>query len=94
MYFKTPYEEKGVIKNFSYKENNQYQSVNPIKIRFINDGTIYISDFMDDGIYYTFYIDEKTYKSIYYLTDKKPVSKKDENKYSCADLYSFHTERL
>ena len=82
------YEENGLIKDFSDKEEKGKEEVNPIKIVYINDGTIFIESNTGDGILYTSHINYKTYKAEYYLTD---ISNK---KYSCADLYSFHTERL
>lgn len=67
--------------------------VNPVRIVYINDSFLCITDPDGDGLYYYDYYDRNTNSIIYALTDHE-YTKANKHKYSNADLYSYRTERM
>lgn len=75
------------------KENNtriSYQKVNPVRIIYINDSVLSITDQEEDGLYYYQYRDKYTSVSMCSLTDREP-DKYSKYEYNIADLYSYTT---
>lgn len=83
---------------YSYKDtvdkngHHLYQ-VNPVRIVFINDQTLSITnetgslDVKGEGLYYYHYFDKYKMEKVYQLTDWVP--KNNDDKYSVVDLYSY-----
>lgn len=67
--------------------------VNPLRIVYINDTTLCITDPDGDGLYYYNYYDRNLESVVYALTDYE-YTKVNKHKYSNADLYSYRTERM
>ena len=67
--------------------------VNPVRIVFISDNAICITDSDNDGLYYYSYYDKYLEKTVYALTDRQ-YTKAYKHKYSVADLYLYRTERI
>lgn len=67
--------------------------VNPVRMVYISDSSLCITDADGDGLYYYNYYDRNTESIIYALTDHE-YTKANENKYSNADLYLYRTERM
>lgn len=66
--------------------------VNPVRIVYVNDAFLCITDPDGDGLYYYFYYDRYKDKRVYALTDRK-YTNATRHKYSNADLYAYRTER-
>lgn len=85
---KTPYsfqqmtDEKGVV----------YEKINPVKIIYIGETTLSITNELDDGICYRKTYDDFT-NTEYALTDQEP-NEKNKAHYSLVDLYLYTTERM
>ena len=67
--------------------------VNPVRIVYISDTALCITDADGDGLYYYNYYDRDLKSVIYALTDHE-YTKVNKHKYSNADLYSYRTERI
>lgn len=67
--------------------------VNPVRIVYVGDNTLCITDCEGDGLYYYSYYDKYLMMVVYALTDHE-YTKATRNKYSIADLYSYQTERI
>lgn len=67
--------------------------VNPVRIVYIGDSSLCITDSDGDGLYYYNYYDIYSETVVYALTDHK-YTKSNRHKYSNADLYSYRTERI
>lgn len=67
--------------------------VNPVRIVYINDSFLCITDSEGDGLYYYKYYDYNAGTIIYALTDHE-YTKENKHKYFNADLYSYRTERM
>lgn len=95
MYFVS---DSGRRHEYSYKDtvdkngHHLYQ-INPVRIVFINDQTLSITnetgslDVKGEGLYYYHYFDKYKMEKVYQLTDWVP--KINDNKYSVVDLYSY-----
>ena len=71
--------------------------VNPVKIYYINDSTINITDIDGDGLYYQSIFDREKYKTIYFITDWDPTAPQNRayrKNYYVADLFSYRKERI
>ena len=66
--------------------------LNPVKIIYINEHTLSITNEDDDGIYYYRYFDKDLMANYYSITDREPT-KKNENMYHLADLFTYSKER-
>ena len=69
----------------------RYQ-VNPVRVIYIGERTMSITNSHREGFYYRKIFDEMT-KTEYSLTDRKP-NQKNENRYGSVDLFFYTTERL
>ena len=67
--------------------------VNPVRIVYISDTLLCITDSEGDGLYYYNYYDRETESVVYALTDYE-YTKANKHKYSNADLYSYRIERM
>jgi hypothetical protein len=79
--FKTHVSKKGITKTM----------VNPVRIIYLGDTTLCITDAEGDGLYYYGYYDGDG--KVYAMTDRE-YTEKNKNNYSCADLYLYRTERI
>ncbi|MBR3242590.1 MAG: hypothetical protein IKF90_07835 [Parasporobacterium sp.] len=68
-------------------------SVNPVRIVYINEHTLSITNQDGDGIYYYRFFDKKAMANHYAITDREPVSRNQSN-YHLADLYTYRKERI
>ncbi len=83
---------------FSYDEHINKRGVakmmvNPVRIVYISDNSLCITDSEGDGLYYYYYYDRDAECTIYALTDHE-YTNLNKHKYSNADLYSYRTERI
>lgn len=67
--------------------------VNPVRIVYISDTALCITDPDGDGLYYYNYYDRSLESVVFALTDHE-YTKANKQKYSNADLYSYRTERV
>lgn len=67
--------------------------VNPVRIVYIGDIALCITDSDGDGLYYYRYYDKYLEKTVYALTDRE-YTKQNKHKYANADLYSYRKERI
>ena len=67
--------------------------VNPVRIVYVGDTVLYITDSDGDGLYYYHYYDKYLENTVYALTDRE-YTKKNKHTYANADLYSYRTERI
>lgn len=67
--------------------------VNPVRIVFVGDSVLCITDSDGDGLYYYHYYDRYLKNAVYALTDHEYTSA-NKHMYSNADLYSYQTERI
>ena len=96
--------EDGKRHEYSYRDGRDekgrllYQ-INPVKIVFINDSTLSITQDTGDpedpggGFYYTRYFDRKTGKNVCRLTDWEPT-RETRSSYYLADLYTYKRKRV
>lgn len=68
-------------------------SVNPVRIVYINEHTLSITNQDGDGIYYYRFFDKNAMANHYAITDREPVSRNQSN-YHLADLYTYRKERI
>ena len=91
--------DEGQHYNFSFarkvsSKGFQKYKINPVRIVYINDHTLSITDEDCDGIYYYRYFDRKvTFSNVYLITDREP-DKNNRDTYSVADLYTYRKERI
>lgn len=83
---------------FSFDEHTNKKGitkmmVNPVRIVYVGDAALCITDSDGDGLYYYNYYDKYSEKVVYAMTDHK-YTKANRHKYSIADLYSYRTERI
>ena len=83
---------------FSYEEHVNSRGVkkmmvNPVRIVYIGESALCITDSDGDGLYYYHYYNKYQDETIFALTDHEytPVNKRN---YSNADLYLYRTERI
>lgn len=69
------------------KEHKIYQ-INPVKIVYINDHTLSITNESGEGLYYYKFYDKFAGENKYQLTDWEPT-RFNQNKYYLADLFSY-----
>lgn len=82
---------------FSYEEcvsekGFQLYKINPVKIVYINEHTLSITNEDDDGIYYYRYLDKVAIVNRYSITDREPNAR-NQSTYYLADLYTYRIER-
>ena len=75
------------------KKGTTKMVVNPVRIVYISDTLLCITDPDGDGLYYRNYYDRNMESVVYALTDYE-YTKANMQKYSNADLYSYRTERI
>lgn len=80
---------------YEYEYSSDKYCINPVKIVYLNENELSITDEEDDGLYYCHYQskDKKGYLcNKYKITDREPakINKKD---YNVADLYIYEKER-
>ena len=78
---------------FSFDENIsekgvQLYKINPVKIIFINEHTLSITNEDDDGIYYYKFYDRFILDYRYAITDREPTAR-NQNTYYLADLFTY-----
>lgn len=83
---------------FSYDKHTNNRgitkiTVNPVRIVYLNDSTLCITDMDRDGLYYYSYYDKNLNCIVYALTDRE-YTRANRHKYSIADLYVYKTERI
>lgn len=66
---------------------------NPVRIVYISDSSLCITDPDRDGLYYYSYYDRTTQAVVYALTDYE-YTNANKHKYSNADIYLYRTERI
>ena len=89
---------RGERYNYSTEEKkdkfgHELYKINPVRIVFINDNTLSITNADKDGIYYYRYFDKYKLQNYYQITDRNPV-KQNENFYYVADLYFYTKEGI
>ena len=67
--------------------------VNPVRIVYVGDAALCITDPDGDGLYYYRFYDKANARNVYALTDYE-YTKETKQRYSTADLYSYRTERI
>lgn len=67
--------------------------VNPVRIVYISDTALCITDPDGDGLYYYNYYDRSLESVVFALTDHE-YTEENKRKYSIADLYLYRTERM
>lgn len=67
--------------------------VNPIRIVYIGENVLCITDSEGDGLYYYHYYDKYLERKVYALTDHE-YTRQSRHTYANADLYSYRTERI
>ena len=81
--------------SFEEKESEKgilLYSVNPVRIVYINEHTLSITNQDGDGIYYYRYFDKNVMANHYSITDREPTQR-NQNTYHLADLYTYRKER-
>lgn len=73
-------------------EGFQLYKINPVKIAFINEHTLSITDEDGDGIYYYRYFNKMAWKNVYAITDREP-NVRTRDTYYLADLYMYRKVR-
>ena len=66
--------------------------VNPVRVVYIGETTLCITDPEGDGLYYYRYYDKIADRTIYSITDRE-YTKENRRAYSTADLYIYRMER-
>lgn len=87
-------------KRHDYAFENEYRSehdvrikTNPVKIVYINDSVLLVTDYEGGALMYRFYYDRYTHEKIYHITDHEQ-SVFDRNNYDFVDLLRYRKERL
>lgn len=83
---------------FSFAERTletgvQLYKINPVKIIFIGDHTLSITNEDGEGLYYYRYFDKLARKNHYAVTDREPTNH-NQSVYSLADLYTYRKKRV
>lgn len=65
--------------------------VNPIRIVYINDGTLSLTNEYEQGIYYYKYYDRELEEIVFQITDREPNAR-TQSRYYLGDLYSYTKE--
>ena len=78
---------------YTNKKGKTKMMVNPVRIVYISDSSLCITDPDGDGLYYYSYRDRDTGERIYALTDRE-YTQANKSWYSNADLYLYRTERM
>ena len=79
--------------NHTNKRGVTKMMVNPVRIVYIGDIALCITDSDGDGLYYYHYYDKYLENTVYALTDHE-YTKQNKHTYANADLYSYRTERI
>lgn len=79
--------------NHTNKRGVTKMMVNPVRIVYIGDIALCITDSDGDGLYYYHYYDKYSENTVYALTDHE-YTRQNKHKYANADLYSYRTERI
>lgn len=87
-------------KRHDYAFEDEYRSekdirvkTNPVRIVYINDNVLLVTDSDDDALMYRFYYDKYTHEKIHHITDHKP-SAFDQGNYDTVDLLRYGKESL
>ena len=78
--------------SYTNKQGVTKMMVNPVRIVYIGDIALCITDSDGDGLYYYHY-DDKYKNTVYALTDHE-YTKQNKHTYANADLYLYRTERI
>ena len=78
--------------NWISEKGHHHYKINPVRIVFINERTLSITDEDGDGIYYYKYFNKSTWTNVYSITDREP-NINNQDKYNLADLYTYKKER-
>ena len=79
--------------NHTNKRGVTKMMVNPVRIVYISDIALCITDSDGDGLYYYHYYDRYLENTVYAMTDHE-YTKQNKHTYANADLYSYRTERI
>lgn len=95
MYFINP---NGKRHNYAFEDEKRSETdirlkTNPVKIVYINDSVLLITDKEDDALMYRFYYDRYTHEKVYHITDHQPSSF-DRGNYDSVDLLRYRKERI
>jgi hypothetical protein len=74
-------------------DNDIRVKTNPVKMVYINDTVMLITDIEDDALMYRYYYDKDSHKKIYHITDHEPNSF-DKGNYDSVDLLRYRKERI
>ena len=87
-------------KRHDYAFEDEYRSAkdirvktNPVRLVYINDNVLLVTDSDDDALMYRFYYDKYTHEKIHHITDHKP-SAFDQGNYDTVDLLRYRKESL
>ena len=75
------------------KRGIEKMMVNPVRIVYVGDIVLCITNSEQAGLYHYHYYDKFLEKRVYALTDHE-YTKANKHKYSIADLYLYQTERI
>ena len=99
-YFGTMYFINPEGKRHDYAFENEYRSerdtrvkTNPVKIVYINDSVLLVTDCEGDALMYRYYYDRYTHEKIYLITDHEQ-SAFNQDKYDFVDLLRYRKESL
>lgn len=95
MYYVDAYGRRREFSFDSMKNKNgkELYSVNPVRIVYINEDVISITNQEKDGLYYYYYFDKYDRERKYLITDYEP-SEQNKRFYSIADLYRYRKETI
>ena len=95
MYFINPEGKRHdyAFENEYRNENDIRVKTNPVRIVYINDTVLLVTDYDNDGLMYRFYYDKNTHEKIYHITDHKARSF-DQGNYYLVDLLRYGKENL
>lgn len=87
---------RGALRAFSFEEGidvcgKKKMPVNPVRIVYISESALCITDADGDGLYYCRNYDKRTVTNFYVLTDDA-YTKSNQKSYSVADLYAYRKE--
>ena len=89
--------KSGIHHIYSFEEKidgtHTVYKVNPVKIVFINEHTISITNDEGDGLYYYRYFNRDNMTNVYLITDREPEVNSQGN-YYLADLYLYQKEKI
>ena len=95
MYFINP---DGKRHDYAFEDEKRSETdirlkTNPVKIVFINESVLLITDEDDDALMYRFYYDRDTHEKKYHITDHQQSSF-DRGNYDSVDLLRYRKERI